>query len=89
MTPSTGADAVDDDEDDDDDAEKEDELDADDGEADPDPDARGDSTRDTCAVAARDAGGVGCEGGSLSGELRLAGRLEEPGSGGDGSVMGT
>ena len=73
----------------DDDAEQEDEIDEDDGEADPDPDARGDSTRETCAVAARDAGGVGCEGGSLREERRLEGRLEEPGSGGDRSVLGT
>ena len=89
MTPSTGADAVDDDEDDDDDAEQEDEFDADGEEADPDPDARGDSTRETCAVAARYAGGVGCDGVSLNGERSLADRLEEPGSGGDGSGMGT
>ena len=59
MTPSTGADVVDDDEDDDDDAEPEDEFDADDGAADPDPDARGESTRVTCAMATRDAGGGG------------------------------
>ena len=79
MAPLTGADEVDDDDDDDDDDtewKREDELDGDDGEADPDPDARGDSTRETCAVAARDAGGVGCEGVSLSGERRLAGRFE-------------
>ena len=89
MPPSTRADAVDDDEDDDDDAEPDDEQDADDGEADPDPEARGDSTRETCAVAARDAGGTGCEGGSLGIGRRLEGKLEEPSSGGDGSALGT
>ena len=57
--PSIGADVVDDDEEDDDDAEPEDEFDADDGEADTDPDARGYSTRETCAMTTRDAGGVG------------------------------
>ena len=85
MTPSTGADVVDEDEDDDDDeAEPEGERDPDDEEADPDPGARGDSTRETCAIAARDGGGAGCGGGPLGGERRLEGRLEEPGSGGDG-----
>ena len=89
MTPLMGTDAVDEDEDDDEDEKQEDELDADDGEADSDPDAKADSTRETCAVAARDAGGVGFEGVSLMGELRLGGRLDEPGSGGDVSVVGT
>ena len=79
MTPLMGTDAVDEDEDDDEDEKQEDELDADDGEADSDPDAKADSTRETCAVAARDVGGVGCEGASLSGERRLAGRFEGTG----------
>ena len=89
MTPSTGADTVDEDEDDDDDeadAEPERERDA---EADPDPEAAGDSTRETCAVAARDGGGAGGAGGSLEEEGRLKGRFERSGSGGDGSALGT
>ena len=92
MTPSTGADVVDEDEDDDDDdadAEPERERDADDEEADPDPEARGDSTRETCAIAARDGGGTGCAGGPLDEEGRLEGRLEGSSSGGDGSALGT
>ena len=92
MTPSTGADTVDEDEDDDDDeadAEPERERDADDEEADPDPEARGDSTRETCAMAARDGGGAGGAGGSLEEEGRLKGRFERSGSGGDGSALGT
>ena len=90
MTPSTGADVVDEDDDDDeDDVEPEGERDVDDEEADPDPDARGDSTRETCAIAAREGGGAGCEGGPLGGEQRLEGKLDEPSSGGDGSALGT
>ena len=89
MTPSTGAESVDEDEDDDDDevdAEPERERDA---EADSDPEAAGDSTRETCAVAARDGGGAGGAGGSLEEEGRLKGRFEQSGSGGDGSALGT
>ena len=89
MTPSTGADTVDEDEDDDDDeadAEPERERDA---EADPDPEAAGDSTRETCAMAARDGGGAGGAGGSLEEEGRLKRRFERSGSGGDGSALGT
>ena len=62
IIPLTGGDVDDDDEEYDDDAERdrEDELDDEDCEPELDPDARGDSTRETCAAAARAAGGVGC-----------------------------
>ena len=76
ITPSTGGTDDDDDEDDDAERDQDDELDEDDCEPDLDPDARGDSTLETWAVAAREAGGVSFLGVSLSGESRLTGRLE-------------